>query len=287
MGATGMSRSTVSRMAAELDAQADAFRRRPIERACPYVWLDATYVKVREGGRVVSKAVLIAYGVTDEGVRTVLGVHVADGEMKDAWTRFLASLVERGLHGVQLVISDAHPGLKAARRAVLNGTSWQRCKVHFLRNVLSRVPKSASAMVSAAVRQMYLPTTYEEALAALGHAVELLRPKYPAAADLLEEHGPDTLTFRQFPPKHVRQLHSTNPLERLNREVKRRVDVVGIFPNNASVVRLVGMLLAEQGDEWAVGRRYFSIESMKQLLPETPAMIAAESHSRAGTSYTT
>lgn len=276
MGATGMSRSTVSRMAAELDAQADAFRRRPIDRACPYVWLDATYVKVREGGRVVSKAVLIAYGVTDEGVRTVLGVHVADGEMKDAWTRFLASLVERGLHGVQLVISDAHAGLKAARRAVLNGTSWQRCKVHFLRNVLSRVPKSATAMVSAAVRQMYLPTTYEEALAALEHAVELLRPKYPAAADLLEEYGPDTLTFRQFPPKHARQLHSTNPLERLNREVKRRVDVVGIFPHNASVIRLVGMLLAEQDDEWAVGRRYFSIESMKQLLPETPAMIAAE-----------
>lgn len=275
MGAKGVSRSAVSRMAASLDEQVAAFRDRPLANACPYVWLDATYIKVREAHRVVSKAVLVAYGVTDVGDREVLGVEVADGEMEDAWRRFLASLVERGLHGVQLVISDAHAGLGKARKAVLNGTAWQRCRVHFMRNVLSRVPKNANGFVAATVRHVFMQPDHPAALEALAKAVELLRKKCPAAATILEEGGPDALTYMTFPEKHRRQIHSTNPLERLNREIKRRVDVVGIFPNNPSALRLVTMLLAEQHDEWAVGRRYFSLESMAQILPEPAPQIEA------------
>ena len=276
MGAKGVSKSTVSRMAEELDEQVAAFRSRPLDKAFPYVWLDATYIKVREANRVVSKAVLVAYGVAEDGERQVLGVDVADGEMEDAWRRFLGALVERGLRGVQLVISDAHRGLNNARVAVLNGTAWQRCRVHFMRNVLSRVPKAASGFVSATVRHIFTQPDHDAATEALDKAVELLRDKYPAAAAILEDGGPDALTYMTFPDKHRRQIHSTNPLERLNREIKRRVDVVGIFPNNASALRLITMILAEQHDEWAVGRRYFSLESMAAISPEpTPKIEAA------------
>jgi transposase-like protein len=267
MGAKGMSKSTVSRMAAELDVTVREFRERPIEPACPYVWLDATYIKVREGGRIVSKAVLLAYGVTEHGEREVLGVDVADGEMEDAWRRFLGGLLERGLRGVQLVISDAHSGLTKALK-VFNGASWQRCRVHFMRNVLCRVPKAAQGFVSATVRHIFNQPTYDDALAKLEEAVTLLENKYPAAAQVLREGGIDAITYMSFPDKHRRQIHSTNPLERLNREIKRRVDVVGIFPNNASALRLVTMLVAEQHDEWAVGRRYFSLESMAIINPK-------------------
>lgn len=270
MGAKGVSKSTVSRMAKELDEQVVAFRERPLLKPCPYVWLDATYIKVRTAHRVVSKAVLVAYGVTEVGEREVLGIDVADGEMEDAWRRFLLSLVDRGLRGVQLVVSDAHAGLAKARTAVLNGTAWQRCRVHFMRNVLSRVPKAASGFVSATVRHVYTQADYESAVGALDKAVELLGDKYPAAAEVLEAGGPDTLTYITFPEKHRRQLHSTNPMERLNREIKRRVDVVGIFPNNASAIRLITMILAEQHDEWAVGRRYFSLESMALIRTDEP-----------------
>lgn len=273
MGATGVSRSTVSRMAAELDEQVAAFRSRPLDRPFPYVWLDATYIKVREAHRVVSKAVLVAYGVSEEGERQVLGVDVADGEMEDAWRRFLGSLVERGLSGVQLVISDAHSGLTKARTAVLNGTAWQRCRVHFMRNVLSRVPKAASGFVSATVRHIFTQPDHRSALEALDMALEMLRHKYPAAAGVLEDGAHDALTYLTFPEKHRRQLHSTNPLERLNREIKRRVDVVGIFPNNPSALRLITMILAEQHDEWAVGRRYFSLESMAAIRPQPTPQI--------------
>lgn len=273
MGAKGVSKSTVSRMAAELDEQVAAFRNRPLDKAFPYLWLDATYIKVREGGQVVSKAVLVAYGVSEDGERQVLGVDVADGEMEDAWRRFLGSLVERGLRGVQLVISDAHGGLNKARVGVLNGTAWQRCRVHFMRNVLSRVPKAASGFVSATVRHIFTQPNHNAATQALDKAVELLRPKYPAAAAILEDGGPDSLTYMAFPDKHRRQIHSTNPLERLNREIKRRVDVVGIFPNNASALRLITMILAEQHDEWAVGRRYFSLESMAAIRPEPQSQL--------------
>lgn len=196
--------------------------------------------------------------------------------MEDAWRRFLGSLVERGLRGVQLVISDAHAGLAKARTAVLNGSAWQCCRVHFMRNVLSRVPKAASGFVSATVRHVFTQPDHGAAVEALDKAVELLRAKYPAAAAILEEGGHDALTSMTFPEKHRRQIHSTNPLERLNREIKRRVDVVGIFPNNASALRLITMILAEQHDEWAIGRRYFSLESMAAIRPEpTPQIEAA------------
>lgn len=267
MGAKGMSKSTVSRMAAELDETVREFRERPIEPACPYVWLDATYIKVREGGRIVSKAVLLAYGVTEHGEREVLGVDVADGEMEDAWRCFLGGLIERGLRGVQLVISDAHAGLRKALK-IFNGASWQRCRVHFMRNVLSRVPKAAQGFVSATVRHIFNQPSYDDALTKLDEAAVLLADKYPAAAQVLREGGLDAITYMSFPEKHRRQIHSTNPLERLNREIKRRVDVVGIFPNNSSALRLITMLVAEQHDEWAVGRRYFSLESMAIINPK-------------------
>lgn len=265
MGAHGMSKSEVSRMAAELDQEVARFRSRPLEGTYPYVWLDALYIKVHEGPRVVSKAALVAYGVNDAGVREVLGVDVADGEMEDAWRGFLARLVERGLRGVQLVISDAHTGLRAARRSVLNGVAWQRCRVHFMRNVLSRVPKAAQGMVSAMLQQVFAAEDVAKAREALTKALEVLDKRYPAAATVVREAEGDVLTYKTFPPQHWRQIHSTNPLERLNREIRRRTDVVGIFPNAAGAARLIGSLLIEQNSEWAVGRRYFSLESMAAL----------------------
>jgi len=270
MGAKGMSKSTVSRMAAELDVIVEEFRNRRLDMECPYLWLDATYPKVRQGGCIVSKAVLIAYGVNAEGQREVLGVEVADGEMTDAWRRFLASLVQRGLQGVKLVISDAHAGLRGAL-GVFNGAGWQRCRVHFMRNVLSRVTKSSQGFVSAAVRRIFdvgnSPDSdyYAEACKRLTETINLLRPKYPAAAKVLEEGGLDALNYLNFPKAHHRQLHSTNLLERLNREIKRRIDVVGIFPNEPSILRLVTMIIIEQNDEWQVGKRYFSLESMAEV----------------------
>jgi len=270
MGAQGMSKSTVSRMVAELDEVVSEFRNRRLDIECPYLWLDATYIKVRQGGCIVNKATLLAYGVNAEGEREVLGVEVADGEMEDAWRSFLASLVQRGLRGVKLVISDAHTGLKASL-GVLNGAGWQRCRVHFMRNILTRVPKTAQGFVSAAVRQIFDvrnstdPDYYGQACVRLNETIKLLRLKYPAAAKVLEDGGLDALNYLNFPKSHHRQLHSTNLLERLNREIKRRVDVVGIFPNESSALRLVTMLVIEQNDEWQVGRRYFSLESMAEI----------------------
>ena len=274
MGARGMSKSSVSRMAESLDAQVQDFLERPLELAYPYLWLDALYLKVREGSRVVSRAVLIAYAVSEEGERQVLGVEVAAGEMEVCWRAFLAGLVQRGLRGVQLVISDAHAGLKAAVRSVLNGTSWQRCTVHFGRNVCCRLPRTAQGLVGAAVSSVFKQATREEAKVAMTKLLALLE-KHPQAAAVVRAAEDDVLTFMAFPNKHWRQLHSTNPLERQNREIRRRTDVVGIFPNDASVVRLVGMLLIEQNDAWAVGRRYFSKESMALLTEETSLMLEA------------
>ena len=265
MGARGMSKSEVSRMAAELDTQVNEFRRQPLEKEYPYMYLDALYVKVREGGRVVSKAALVAYGVAETGEREVLGVDVAAGEMESAWKSFLESLVSRGLRGVELVISDNHSGLRKAIRAVMNGSSWQRCTVHFMRNVLARVPRTAQGMVSALVRTVFQQPSYEEARAAMGKALATLEPKYPEAAEVVREAEDDVLSHMSFPSAHWRQIRSTNPLERLNKEIRRRTDVVGIFPNAASSLRLIAMVLVEQNDEWAVGRRYFSLESMAQL----------------------
>lgn len=270
MGAQGMSKSEVSRLCATLDEDVQAFRRRKLDRAYPYLWLDAIYLKVRDGKHVVSKATLVAYGVSEFGEREVVGVEVADGEMEDAWRGFLGGLVARGLRGVRLAISDAHLGLRAGIRGALNGVTWQRCTVHFMRNVLCRVPKAAQGFVTAALQTIFSQPSRESAQEALHKAVELLRPQYPAAAAVVEEAEDDVLAYKSFPEKHWRQLHSTNPLERQNREIRRRTDVVGIFPNPASALRLVTMLLVEQNDEWAVNKRYFSLESMASLrLPTT------------------
>jgi len=269
MGAGGMSKSEVSRLCATLDEEVEAFRKRKLDKAYPYLWLDAIYLKVREGKHVVSKATQIAYGVSESGEREVIGVEVADGEMEDAWRSFLGGLVARGLRGVRLVISDAHSGLRKGIQGVFNGAAWQRCTVHFLRNVLARVPKTAQGMVAAALKGVFSQPSQEEARKALRKAVELLQPKYPAAAAIMEEAEQDVLAYMAFPDKHWRQIHSTNPLERQNREIRRRTDVIGIFPNGASALRLVVMLLVEQNDDWAVNRRYFSLESM-QLLMATP-----------------
>jgi len=265
MGAQGMSKSEVSRLCATLDEDVAAFRSRQLDRAYPYVWLDAVYLKVRDSKHVVSKATLVAYAVSEFGEREVIGVDVADGEMEDAWRAFLGGLVSRGLRGVQLVISDAHMGLRKGIRSVLNGVPWQRCTVHFMRNVLCRVPKAAQGFAAAALQSIFAQTSKDAARVSVQKAVELLSPKYPAAAAVVAEAEEDVLAYMSFPEKHWRQIHSTNPLERQNKEIRRRTDVVGIFPNSASAVRLVTMLLVEQNDEWAVNKRYFSLESMELL----------------------
>jgi len=277
MGAKGMSKSEVSRMATVLDEQVTAFRERKLEKAYPYLWLDALYVKVREGGRTVSKAVLVAHGVAETGERETVGLDVASGEMEDCWRRFLEALVKRGLRGVQLVISDAHPGLQGAIRAVMTGSTWQRCTVHFLRNVLSRVPRTAQALAAAVFRIAFMQPTRELASEHFGKAIAAIEPRYPEAARCAREAEEDVLAYMGFPAAHWRQIRSTNPLERLNKEIRRRTDVVGIFPNDPSVLRLVAMLLLEQNDEWLVGRRYFSLESMALLAPRggaTPQLAA-------------
>jgi transposase-like protein len=276
LGAQGISKSEVSRMAAKLDGQVESFRNRRLEKAYPYMFVDALYIKVREGTRVVSKAVLVAYGVSETGEREILGTVVAAGEMEDSWRAFLQSLVERGLKGVQLVISDAHEGLKRAVRAVLNGVSWQRCTVHFLRNVMTRIPKRAQGVVAALLRTVFAQSSKKEAQEAMTKALAFLDHQYPDAAALVREAEEDVLAHMSFPNEHWRQIRSTNPLERLNKEIRRRTDVVGIFPNASSALRLIGMVLVEQNDEWAVGRRYFSLESMALLkAPRPAAMIEA------------
>ena len=273
MGAKGMSSSQVSRMATALDEQVEAFRTRPLgKRKMPYLWLDALYQKVRDSkNRTVTKAILVAYGVGESGEREVIDLEVAPGEMTVAWKAFLQRLVGRGLEGVQLVISDAHSGLRRAIEEVLVGASWQRCTIHFRRNVMSVVPKKQQGLVMATVKSVFSQPTHAEATKVLHRAIELFDEVCPAAADLLRDGEEDVLTYMMFPEAHWRQIHSTNPLERINKEIRRRTRVVGIFPNDASIIRLVGMLLIEQNDEWAVGRRYFSLASMAKLdAPHAP-----------------
>ena len=264
LGISGISRSEVSRICAALDAEVETFRRRPLtEGAYPYVFFDATYLKVREGGRVVSMAALVATGVAMTGERRVLGIELAAGNDEgSAWPSFIRSLVGRGLHGVRLVISDDHAGLVKAIREQLLGSGWQRCRVHFSRNAQDLVPRSARSMIASAVRAVFEQPDEAAAHDQLGHIAEGLQAKFPAVARLLLDAEPDILAHFAFPETHRRQIRSTNPLERLNKEIKRRTGVVGIFPNRASVIRLVGMILAEQDDEWQDGRRYFSPESM-------------------------
>lgn len=266
MGAQGMSRSEVSRMAAVLDEQVEQFRSRPLDaRAYPYLYLDAIYIKVRQGTRVVSMACLVAIGVSDQGEREIVGVDVAEGEMEPAWRAFLRSLVQRGLSGVRLVVSDAHEGLAKARVAVFNGAAWQRCRVHFMRNMLAYIPKRDQGFVGAALKQIFAQRDHASAVEQLNKVVEMLEKKYAKVAALVAEAQDEVLAYMTFPSAHWRQLHSTNVLERLNREIRRRTRVVGLFPHPGSALRLIGMLLAEQHDEWAVGRRYFSLESMALL----------------------
>jgi putative transposase len=271
LGLDGISKSEVSRIVGELDPIIAAFRTRPLTGEHRYLWLDATYHKVRVDGRVISQATVVAIGITSEGDRQVLGVDVGPSEERAFWTAFLRSLVKRGLTGVRLVISDAHEGLKQAITTVLSSATWQRCRVHFMRNLLATVPHSTREAIAAIVRTIFAQPDHASALSQLRKVADGLRPRFPRAATLLEEAAEDILAYRHLPVEHQRQLHSTNPLERLNKEIKRRSNVVGIFPNPAAVIRLVGAVLLEQDDEWAVAeRRYFSAESMKQLT--TPAL---------------
>ena len=278
LGLDGISKSQVSRLCAALDGEVERFRSRPLTGSYPYLWLDATFVKVRTDGRVVSQAVVIAVGVTADGTREVLGVEVGPSEDGAFWLRFLRSLVARGLAGVQLVTSDAHEGLRQAIAAVLHGTSWQRCRVHFLRNALALVPKGAQQLVAATIRTVFAQPTPEAARQHWRQVADSFRERWPRLAILMDEAEADVLAYLAFPATHWRQIWSTNPLERLNKELKRRTNVVGIFPNPLAVLRLVGALLAEQHDEWQVGRRYFSAESMALLRVEEapPLALAAD-----------
>jgi transposase-like protein len=278
LGLTGISKSQVSRMCQELDAQVERFRSRRLDGPYPYVWLDATDVKARQDGRVVAMAVVIAVGVRATGEREVLGVDVGASEDGAFWLQFLRGLVARGLSGVQLVISDAHEGLKGASAAALAGASWQRCRVHFLRNALALVPKSAQAMVAATIRTVFAQPDAATAREQWRRVADNLRPRFPKRADLLDGAEAEVLAYLAFPPAHWRQIWSNNPLERLNKEVKRRTNVVGIFPNAAAALRLVGAVLTEQHDEWQVGKRYFSAESLALLTPPptVPALLAAD-----------
>jgi putative transposase len=266
LGMQGISKSQVSRLCAELDEEVERFRTRKLSGSYPYIWLDGTFVKVRDNGRVVSQAIVIAIGVTGTGEREVLGLDVGPTESGAFWLAFLRSLVARGLSGVKLVISDAHSGLKAANAAVLQGAAWQRCRVHFVRDALGLVPKSAQQLVAATIRTVFAQPDAASTRATWRRVAESFRGRFPRLAQLLDNAEDEVLAYVNFPHEHWHQVWSNNPLERLNKEVKRRTDVVGIFPNPASVVRLVGSVLAEQHDEWQIARRYFSAESLAKLL---------------------
>jgi transposase-like protein len=267
LGIEGISKSEVSRICAALDAEVDAFRSRPLAgELYPYRWLDATYLKVREAGRVVSMAALVAVGVAMTGERRVLGLELSPGNDEgSAWPGFIRRLVERGLHGVRLVISDDHAGLVKAVREQLLGSGWQRCRVHFTRNAQDLVPRSARSMVASAIRLVFEQPDERAARVQVDAVLDGLRPRFAAVANLLADAEPDHLAHFAFPETHRAKIRSTNPLERLNKEIKRRSAVVGIFPNRASVIRLVGMILAEQDDEWQDGRRYFRPETMTAI----------------------
>jgi transposase-like protein len=271
LGLDGISKSQVSVLCQELDTEVERFRSRKLEGSYPSVWVDATFVKTRQDHRVVSMAVVIAVGLNAAtGQREVLGVDVGPSEDGACWLRFLRALVSRGLSGVQLVTSDAHEGLKGAIAAVLQGASWQRCRTHVMRNVLCLVPKGAPQMVAATIRTVFVQPDAARARETWRRVADQLRPRFPRVAQLLDDAEEEVLTYLSFPPEHWRQIWSNNPQQRLNTEVKRRTDVVGIFPNDRAIVRLVGAVLAEYHDEWQVGRRYFSAESVAKLTPPLP-----------------
>jgi putative transposase len=265
MGMSGISKSQVSRLCAEIDEKVKAFLCRPIEGDWPYLWIDATYMKQRQNGRIVSVAVIVAVGVNGDGRREVLGMDIGPSEAETFWTAFLRKLARRGLRGVKLVISDAHEGIKAAVSKVLNAT-WQRCRVHFMRNALAHAGKSGRRVVSAFIGTAFAQDDAEAARLQWRRVADQLRPKLPKLAAFLDEAETDVLAYMSFPVAHRPKLHSTNPIERLNGEIKRRTEVVGIFPNEDAIVRLVGAILLEQNDEWAVQRgRYMSLETIAPL----------------------
>ena len=262
-----ISKSEVSRICKGLDAQVDAFRNRPLEGRYPYLWLDAKVEKVRDGGRVVRKALVLAYGVHETGYREVIALDVGEAETEAFWRSFLRSLVARGLTGVQLVVSDAHAGLKKAIEQVL-GCAWQRCSVHFLREALGHARREQQPMLAALLRPLFSANGGEQARKLVGDALERLHKPLPRVAALLEEAEEDLLAFYSFPSDHWPKLRSTNPLERVNREIGRRTDVVGIFPNDRSLIRLAASVVIEQNDEWLVGRRYLSNHSLEAVLDQ-------------------
>ena len=278
MGMSGISKSQVSRLCEEIDGKVKAFLERPIEGDWPYIWIDATYLKVRRGGRIVSVAAIIAVGVNSDGRREVLGMEIGTSEAEPIWTEFLRQLTRRGLRGVKLVVSDAHEGIKAAVTKVLCAT-WQRCRVHFMRNALAHAGKSGRRVVSAFIATAFAQETAQAASIQWRAVADQIRPKVPKLATIMDEAEHDVLAYMSFPKEHRTKLHSTNPIERLNGEIKRRTDVVGIFPNEEAISRLVGALLLEQNDEWAVQRgRYMTLETIAHmsddLIVRLPAVAA-------------
>jgi transposase-like protein len=275
LGIAGMTKDRVSALCRGLDDHVDAFRTRPLEGCYPYLWLDAKHVKVRDRGRVVSKAVVIAYAVHESGVREVIDLDVGEVESGAFWREFLLALKRRGLHGVQLVISDAHEGLKAAIARVL-ACPWQRCTVHFVRDMDQHVRRDQRGLVGAALREIFNAEDQAQAKQRATQVLTRLASISPKVCELLEEAEADLTAFYAFPREHWTKLRSTNPLERVNREIGRRSDVVGIFPNDAAVIRLAGALLIEQNDEWLVSRRYLSVESMALILESGGLLDAAK-----------
>src|SRR5216683_2643648 len=275
MGMTGISKSQVSRLCEEIDEKVKAFLSRPIEGDWPYLWIDATYVKVRESGRIVSVAVIVAVGVNSDGRREVLGMDIGPSEAETFWTEFLRKLARRGLRGVKLVVSDAHEGIKAAVTKVLHA-SWQRCRVHFMRNALAHAGKTQRRVVSAFIGTAFVQDDAETARTQWRQVADQLRAKVPRLAGFMDDAETDVLAFMSFPKDHRAKIHSTNPIERLNGEIKRRTDVVGIFPNEAAITRLVGAVLLEQDDEWAVQRgRYMTLETIAPLSDDAIVKLGA------------
>jgi putative transposase len=274
MGMSGVSKSQVSRLCEEIDERVHTFLNRPIEGDWPYLWIDATYVKSRQAGRVVSVAVIIAVAVNTDGVREILGVATGPSEAEPFWTEFLRGLSRRGLRGVKLVISDAHEGLKAASSKVFK-TSWQRCRVHFIRNALAHAGKGQRQAVLAMINTIFVQESAEAASAQWRTVADQLRPKFPKLAAMMDDAEQEVLTFMSFPKAHRTQIHSTNPLERLNAEVKRRTNVIGIFPNDKAIIRLVGAMMLEQNDEWSLQRRYMQLEGLLSLSDNQPARLSA------------
>ena len=277
MGMTGVSKSQVSRLCADIDERVNAFLNRPLEGDWPYLWLDATYIKARRGGRIVSVAAIVAVGVNTDGRREVLGVAVQPSEAEVFWDEFLRSLADRGLRGVRLIIADDHKGLKAAAAKVM-GASVQRCRVHFMRNALACVGKKDRPIVTAALRTAFDQETIAASKEHWAKLIAAFEARHPKLADLMRRAEDDVLAYKTYPKEHWPKIHSTNPLERLNKEIKRRTNVVGIFPNEAAITRLVGALMLEQNDEWAVTRRYMTLETVAAICEEgamDPALIAA------------